>query len=334
MNKIEMINQWLNQIKLSDEDHSLIQQKCPDNDSTVDETLSQEYFKRLPYSMLNSDEYDIEFNKDCTTFINLLFDTYVDDDTTVITTTNEHPSVEKNFPKCKNIIYLDENDIRYLNFYKLLNLKTSKVFVYIIGTHVRNGFYTPQDFYIKLRNELNLRNIKNVMVIDAVQELFLRPRDYTIFDYILGTAHAIVLPFDMGIMIHKKNDDIIKHTNEYNNCGKEYLKRLDIVLSKKYELNNFNHIMTDYFYDTVYRCTYYRLGDGSNASGNLFHIYINKDKSLITDKMNDRWFKEYSIVTDGMCIIRFRAQNYLYRPELLIPGINEIQNHLEELTNE
>lgn len=59
--------------------------------------------------------------------------------------------------------------------------------------------------------------------------MFITPRDYRIFDYVLYTAHSLVTEYDMGILISKEH----KFGKLALNWGEEYLKRLDIVLNKK-----------------------------------------------------------------------------------------------------
>jgi len=46
--------------------------------------------------------------------------------------------------------------------------------------------------------------IKPICVLDDVQEMFIINRDYSQFDYIVGTIHAIIPRYDTGILIYKK----------------------------------------------------------------------------------------------------------------------------------
>jgi hypothetical protein len=41
-------------------------------------------------------------------------------------------------------------------------------------------------------------------MIDDVHGMFLIPRDYSIFDYILYTAHSLIPNYEMGFLISKK----------------------------------------------------------------------------------------------------------------------------------
>lgn len=147
--------------------------------------------------------------------INQLFKKYVDDDTMVITTNREHSTVENQLdlinPNC--IYYIDivklnedyESEVNRLS-QAIRSSKYKKFFVYII--HLTNeGIYaTPVIFHRALKSMLQGKPHK--MVLDCAQSLYLMWADYSLFDYVLTTAHAVAQPYLMGIVIKKEDDDI------------------------------------------------------------------------------------------------------------------------------
>ena len=149
------------------------------------------------------------------TLVAKLFKKYVDDDTMVITTNREHSTVENQLdlidPNC--IYYIDivrlnedyESEVNRLS-QAIRNSKCKKFFVYII--HLTNeGIYaTPVIFHRALKSMLQGKPHK--MVLDCAQSLYLMWADYSLFDYVLTTAHATAQPYLMGIVIKKEDDDI------------------------------------------------------------------------------------------------------------------------------
>lgn len=149
------------------------------------------------------------------TLIAKLFKKYVDDDTMVITTNREHPTVENQLDLInpKRVYYIDivklnedyESEVNRLS-QAIRNSKYKKFFVYII--HLTNeGIYaTPVIFHRALKSMLQGKSHK--MVLDCAQSLYLMWADYSLFDYVLTTAHATAQPYSMGIVIKKEDDDI------------------------------------------------------------------------------------------------------------------------------
>ena len=113
---------------------------------------NEEFFNRLPMCNL-SKPYSVRVDKCATTLIQGLFDTYIDDDTLVIYTENEHYKIKEILNTFKNRLVLSYDDILKLNMSKIASSlsKFKKVFVYIIGTQLSSGEITPQYFFIKLK---------------------------------------------------------------------------------------------------------------------------------------------------------------------------------------
>lgn len=208
--------------------------------------LIQNYFDRMPFCNLTSEDHFIAFDESGTAFIDKIFEKEVDDDTLVISTTYEHTSVQKCLAVTKNKILLNsENDIRAYNIKPLIDKSKQykKVFVYIIGTQLSTGEITPQLFYERLKEEFIKNNIEHKIMIDDVHGMFLTPRDYRIFDYVLYTAHSLVTEYNMGLLITKE----YMFGKKAYNWGKEYLEKLDIILKRRLKMLQFKNIIIQYF---------------------------------------------------------------------------------------
>lgn len=212
-------------------------------------SLVSEYFDRMPNCNCTINNAHLSFDISATTFINKLFDDYVDENTLVISTDAEHPNVKIRLKECKNLVELSLDDILSYNFNFIENIvkKYKKVFVYIIGTRNSTGEITPQKFLIDLKNILLKNNVTFKFILDDVQGMFLIPRDYSIFDYVIGTAHAICDGFDMGILISKKQ----QYGKKAYNWGNEYLKRLDIMLKRKEKMFVFKQFCIQHFNEYI-----------------------------------------------------------------------------------
>lgn len=260
----DLIAWYINYSSFTDEENSILETKQAtqityETDELYDE-LETQYFNRMPFCNLFSKGYHITFNDSGTSFINNIFDYEVDDNTLVISTTYEHGSVQARLNNIKNKLLLNsDTDIRSYLIDKILleAKKYKKVFVYIIGTQLCTGEITPQDFFIQLKEVFDKNNISYKLMLDDVHGMFLVPRDYSIFDYVLYTAHAIVPEYEMGVLISKDG----KFGKKAYNLGKDYLKRLDIILSHKDKILLFKQVFIQYFNKLIANTSVFRLYD-------------------------------------------------------------------------
>ena len=196
--------------------------------------------------------------------------------------------------------------------------KYKKVFIYIIGTQISTGKITSETFFRKLKNALIDNNINHTMVIDDVHGMFIIPRDYSIFDYVLYTAHALITGFDMGFIICKKDDNIIQGYLP-NNWMKKYLTCLKVVLKRQEKLRMFGNILAEYFAKYL---KYPQFSLISNSSPQIFSI--NLKNCTFTKDLYDTLAK-YHIRLEGLdnnnTYIRFRAAQFLDEPDKFIPGL-------------
>lgn len=308
----DLIKWYINYDSFSKEEAELLDIPRKDNPLIVDEDtyskLCQCFFNKMPFCNISAKDRFLVFDDSGTKLINDIFEKEVDDETLVISTTYEHGSVQKCLKNSKNVLYLDLNkEINAYNFSNVIkeSRQYKKVFVYIIGTQLSTGEITPQLFFEELKQCLIANNVTHKIMIDDVHGMFLLPRDYRMFDYILYTAHSLVPAYDMGMLISKTDDFGIKAYN----WGNEYLKRLTIVLSKRQKMAWFKNLMIQYFNKLI-------------ADTNTFSIYnktVDHIFSIWTKGLfytNDEWNKldEYRIRVSehktDINFIRIRFQEF------------------------
>ena len=213
--------------------------------------LSDYFFNKIPNSNISTKTHEISLAIHATTLIQLLFKKYVNNDTLVICTDGEHNSAKSCIEKSKNVLYLSYNDdilrkrTNCINNITKESKKYKNVFVYIIGTQISNGVITPQLFFKELKNKLIQENINHILVIDDVHGMFLVPRDYSIFDYIIYTAHVLTLNYDMGICINKLGLHRVGY--KIYNWLEDYIKCLEIILKRSEKLYTFKPVLFDVF---------------------------------------------------------------------------------------
>lgn len=290
--------------------------------------MEDEYFTLMPNCNLTSETHRITFEESATDFIKQLFEQEVDDDTLVVSTTYEHGSVQDELNKCKHVLLLDYNkDIlnRGLHFTALVDKmqKYKKVFVFIIGTQSSTGQIMPQGFFVDLKKELEKRNIEHKICLDDVHGMFMVPRDYTLFDYVLYTAHAIIPNFNMGMLISRYGE----YGYEAYNWGVEYLPKLKKLLENKTELMYFKTIMTEYFYHFLCR------PEISLYMHSVNHIFALRTENLYFTKEQFEELNKYGIVISEhhmpINFIRIRFQEFLLKDsEKAVEELNKLNKIL------
>ena len=285
--------------------------------------LTQEFIDRMPYANISSDNRFITFGESGTYLIQKIFEKEVDDDTLVISTDYEHNAVQDCLNKCKNVYKFKNDKIRSYFTDELVRLSKNykKVFVYIIGTQLSTGEITPQLFFDKLKDELVKNNIEHKILIDDVHGMFITPRNYDMFDYVLYTAHSLVTMYDMGMLISKTDDIGFK----YYNWGVNYLERLDIVLKRKVKLMMFKNIMfqllNKLFSDKKY-FDYYNYTTNHIFSVQTRHIFYTKEEYDILDSYKIRIAERPMEVS----WLRIRYQEFSKQTvERAIEGLNYLE---------
>lgn len=236
-----------------------------------------DYLKSLlPFSNIN--DYNFSFAPCATDLITELFNKYVDEDTLILTTKSEHPNVKKLLNKYKNVEYV--YDKMSLQNFKI-DKKFKRVFVYMISTLCATGTII-YDFEMQSVIDKARSSGKEVItVIDAVQELFLLPRDYSQYDYIIGTSHVLIPDFDMGIVLSKDSS-----VGKRLAVSKVFSELLSLLMKRKEFLYQFNMIMNIEFGELK--------NSPFKAVSNVNHLYfiqsecgefdgITKDDIVLTD---------------------------------------------------
>lgn len=336
---------WLNYKELDNDKYRMVNRTCPE--LGIVEPDNWEYFEqqvrlRIPFGeTLTNHQLYIETS--ATKLIDSLFDKYMDDDTLLITSVVEHEAVENNVVK-HNRVEKDHVKLHYVNGIKDFNLQQVKeaimqkhykrAFVYVIGTQITTGEVTPQEFYVKIREYLESKGIEVILTIDDVHGMYLVPRDYTIFDYVISTSHALVRRWDMGILWSKTNEDFGK---KYVNWVACYLRCLDIVLDRQDKLAQFSYVMKEEFSKQLAGCTY--LQYISDSVPHIFSIRVECPAKLAytREMWQDMADHEVRIETknydtDNIFYIRMRGAQYITFPGLLPDAVHMVNSLLDRIS--
>ena len=338
---------WVNYQALSEQELDTINQHCPYDNRLEDKARWDKAEYKMKSMVPLGDTlkgHQLYIAENATSFINYLFDKHLDNNTLLVTSTVEHDSVRKAV-KEHNRENNDHVCLRYTKGIDSLNIskvaeaiqskKYTKVFVYIIGTQITTGEITSQKFYEKLKSYIESQGLEVVMVIDDVHGLFLLPRDYSIFDYVICTAHALIRCWDMGIMFSKTPET---YGNKYYNWLEIYNDLLNLMLSKSNKLACFSNVMKEEFIEYLSN-TYIELIPDSVSHIFSLKVYC-KPKLAYTQELwqkfadNEVRLETASYDNDDMFYIRMRASQFITFPEMLfnaIPLIKELLNHIIEL---
>lgn len=308
------INWWLSQFNFSQKEKLLLTEERKSS-LNINENEYAELAKQLSNMLVMPIDYTLTIDECATNLIDYLFSKYVDDETLVICTGSEHPSVKENLKKCKNVQYLVKQNL----LQPVENLYSyPKVFMYFIGTSIGDGQYTGNSLVYNIKKELQSKGIKTKIVLDAVQELFFIPRDYSLYDYIIGTAHAIVPDYDMGMLWSKSAEYTGIH-----NCVwlLDFLQKVQILLKRKQLLFYLLNIMESHFYwiksmdSNLYN---------TSKFGWIYNLCDKKQRLEGLQKGTKEYFStEHTAVT-------FRACPFVCKPEEYIQKIQLIDQILKE----
>lgn len=329
---MDLIDWWINLEPLSVEEKKLLTSSR--NDEFIDKiftvSLTSEFIKRLPNCNL-SNEYQVRVDNCATNLIQSLFNTYIDDDTLVIYTENEHYKIKGILDAFKNKLVLSYNDILKLNMSKIASQlsKFKKVFVYIIGTQLSSGEITSQYFFIKLKELLNTYKCQYKLILDDVHGMFFVPRDYSIFDYIIGTTHALIPSYHMGILIGKENMD--KFGRIQYQWEDEYLRALDVLLKRKEKIYQFKYIMEQSLAKIISE------GKCHLLTQTAPHLFTLKTDQLQYNQEFKDELDKYGIRLEGvneeLKYILCRVSQFIINPNILKEGIetlNIVLNYMYE----
>ena len=333
MYKNELLKWWFNLDPLTEEENIILKKHRVEEkeyNNTAYTNGINTFFNKLYYSNINSNNYTLDVAPCATDFIKALFNKYVDDDTLVIYSRDEHESVKDCVSLCKNTLELIyEYDIKNIQLDKIIKeaQKYKKVFVYFIGTNISNGRITSQLFFNRLKESLVNNNIDHIFILDDVHGMFIVPRDYRIFDYVIGTAHALVKRYDMGILIHKK--DIEGFGEHVSNWLCDYFQALDIILKRREKLQLFQNVMQEYFAEQL------AFDDYTLVTPSAPHIFAIKNTQVqFTESMYKLLKKKY-VRLEGKTgqggYIRLRFAQCITDPDLVQEGLEILEKLLKAI---
>ena len=279
------------------------------------EDIENEYKRLLPYA--NIDNYTIKFGESASYFIEELFKRNVDDNTFVISAI-EHSTIEECLVDIKNKFVLHYDLTKKLDIDSIVSeyIKSGCNKIFLYGTGILETQVVSQVFYEKLKDRLVENNIEHIFVLDDVQSCFLIPRDYSIFDYVIYTCHAIIPYIDSGILFCKNDVDL-----GYEDIEKahEYLIELKSVLKKKDYIFLFKRMMIEYFSEELSNEIFSTI----NSVDHIFYLKYDKEIGKFIVKHRDE-FKKYKIdVEDTFIMLRFTF--------LLDNGIDDIIECLNKI---
>lgn len=226
-----------------------------DHDDTVFTDLEYQQLTSLYKRLLKvtDDRYRIEVDKNCRSLLKTLFDRYVHKDTFVITTVEQHSSVQELVRNLKDIhtykICIGANEHLAENFISKIikayrNSNCTNIFIVIPGVVPGFSVIFDQKILENLKLQLIRLNIPHVFVLDDCQGALYVPRNYEMFDAITMTADTLFIGFKMGILFTKLKTPI----GFINKTGlKRFGEKLLILAKHKDKALQFNSLLTEYF---------------------------------------------------------------------------------------
>lgn len=288
----------------------------------------QNFKSLLPYG--NLEDFHIEIHKDATSFINQIYEKYIDGNTFVVTIL-EHDSIKNNVKKIEgNLLVLTYDMIKVFDIDTIIQkYKASgcnKMFLYVAGIVESN--ITPQAYYNQLKDRLIKESIPHHFVLDDVQGMFIVPRDYSIFDKVVFTCHSLIPHYNSGILLSKINEHMGFTDSKPLNTFLILLKKL--VLDKKDKIYTFKFFIEQYLADELRHTDLFYISE--NVSWNMFFLYVKKmeylDKvfSKYEEDLNKSWINLYN--KTFMIKSSFILQ---LPPEDIIKGFSKFKELLQKI---
>ena len=228
------------------------------NDTTVYDpeyiVLSKLYKKLLNF--VDDEKYRLEVDVNCRSLIKTIFERYVKKDTFVITTVEQHSSVQDLVRELdqthtyKICIGGKEHlapDLikRILTAYKKTNC--TNIVVLIPGVVPGFSYIFDQKIFECLKKELVKSNIPHILVLDDCQGILYTQRNYELFDIITFTADTLFIGFKMGMLFTRLKQQL----GYINKSGlKRFGEKLVILAKHKDKAMQFNSLMSEYFADS------------------------------------------------------------------------------------
>ena len=139
----DLLKWWLNIDKLTPEEQTIINTENVNPPIFGDnyKELEQKFFNKLLCSNISTDSYKIEVEESASVMIRKLFNYYVDDETLVIHSVNEHETPSNCIKEIKNSLAINTN---YFDINKYIDTikKYKKIFVFFLCLLINETIFT------------------------------------------------------------------------------------------------------------------------------------------------------------------------------------------------
>lgn len=323
MTNIEQICNYINSY-YSEKEKSLLQENClfgVDNFSTEYDIswpkIEELYKELLKFNGIYN--YILKVAPSGSDLIKDIFKKYVNSNTFIISTTFNYQTVIDEINKLDKKYLYNYSNVKTFNFNELKeqldNTTYDNIFIYFSGINFATGQIIPQEFFIKLKEFLDNYQKSYKIMLDDVHGMFIIPRDYSIFDFILYTGHSYIDNFDMGILWSKEDNSIGYYNFNRALC---YYSKIKIFLNNLNKIYYFSLLMTEYFSEELADIEHFSLI--SNTSPHIFGLQI-KDLN-INQKYKNELQDVHIIVSNSSDFLSFRLTSYLYEsPTVLINSL-------------
>ena len=299
------------------------------NSSNEEWLESERAFKSLlPYG--NLEDFHIEIHKNATSFIDQIYQKYIDEDTFVISIL-EHESIKNNVKKIENnLLILTYNMIENFDINTIIqkykNSHCNKMFLYVAGIVESN--VVPQEYYNQLKERLITENITHTFILDDVQGMFIVPRDYSIFDKVIFTCHSLIPHYNSGILLSKIDENMGFKDSKPLNKFLELLK--PIILDKKDKVYLFKFMIEQYLAAELVHTKLFYVP--TKVSWNMFFLCIRNERLINTfvnkykDELSNYWIDFYG--NTFMIKANFILQ---VEPEKIVEGFEKLKKLLQKI---
>jgi hypothetical protein len=214
-------------------------------------------------------------------FIHHIFQKHVDEQTFVVYGF-VHSAIKEETDKISNKYQIKHSDVINFDVDKIIylykNSGCNKIFIYLPQTIEQKILL--QAFCEKLKKTLCNSDIEHIIVLDDVATMFIIPKDYSYFDYVIFTCHSLVPTFDCGLLFYK---ECVDFGSEDSAKAELYLKPLQVILSKRDKLLLFDQILYQYFAEELHHDLFYV---PEKTSPNIFHILYKDNQKLSSSIVN------------------------------------------------
>jgi hypothetical protein len=165
-----------------------------------------------------------------------------------------------------------------------------------------------------------------------VHGLFLVPRDYTIFDYVISTAHALIRRWDMGLLWSKTEETF---GGKYYNWLDGYIYLLSKMQDLQVKLSYFSFVMKEEFLEFL---SYPYIELIPDSVPHIFSLKIHCAPRFIYNselyqecKDNEVRLESGDYNTDELFYIRLRGSQYITFPEMMPKAIKLVREILNKI---